>query len=68
MTEITLSKLEIEFIRDTMILCLEEMEGIEDSGCDYVCCTGAREQAEGVMELVDNWLLTINNPEEDLDE
>lgn len=67
MIDITLSQLELEYIKETLTLCLEEMDGIEDSGCDYVCLTGAKEEAESVVELINNWLTTVNCPEDDLE-
>lgn len=68
MTDITLSPVEAGYIKETLELCIEEMDGIEDSGEDYICMTGAREQAGAVIELINSWLLTVNIPEEGLDE
>ena len=68
MTDITLSPVEAGYIKETLELCIEEMDWIEDSGEDYICMTGAREQAGAVIELINSWLITVNIPEEGLDE
>lgn len=68
MSEITLSLGELNFLKETFELVLEEFEGIEearDSGDldDYVLTTGALENSRIAYDLIEAWKTTIRNEE-----
>jgi len=49
----TISELEIRFIGETIDLVEEEFDGIEECDeCDYVLTTGAREELDGVRDIL----------------
>lgn len=56
MSEVTLSILELGFLKETLETALEEFRGIEDAqGCldDYVITTGAIRDCESALALID---------------
>ena len=69
MSEVTLSRGELDFLKQTFELVLEEFSGIEeytDSLNDYVLTTGALEQTKEACVLIDAWYTRLQK--EDLEE
>ena len=55
MSEARLSAVELGYLRETFELVLEEFGGIEEATdtSDYVLTTGAKEQAEDCLRMID---------------
>lgn len=73
MSEVTLSQGELDFLKETFELILEEFEGIEEGKDDiesYVLTTGALENSREAAVLISRWYerLHENIYYEDIDE
>lgn len=71
MSEVTLSRGELDFLHETFELVLEEFEGIEegrDNLDDYVLTTGALEDSRLAKQLIENLYRRLHAEEFELDE
>jgi len=53
MSEARLSAVELGYIKSTLELVVEELEGVEVGSNDYVLTTGAKEQAMDCLNLIE---------------
>ena len=52
MSEVRISVLELQYLRSTLDLVLEELEGVEE-GTDFILTTGAKEDTIDCLKLID---------------
>jgi len=69
--EITLSLGELNFLKETFELVLEEFEGIEagrEDLEDYVLTTGALENSRTAYELIEAWVYHVHKGAAELED